>query len=550
MDTRASNGLPDERSKLLRAELKKWEKEFSAKNNGKKASREDIRQNLEIAAKYKEYNRIRDAHTRHISRTSQVKHRLQPKTNERKQKSPTAENHLQERLLTPLKRKISLEERELYKSPSVTRSLFTPRKISIGPTPQKEGRALGLFDLLGDNESDGSREILGVVDPLNPHTTASHAQKTPPKSHVKKDLTSLNVNVTPASLSKRRRLDAFSTPSKNSRGDIYQGITPLSVSKLHFSTPSFLRRDSSIPNRPFDLEENDDQPLSPQIMRVMKRKPPIKGLSSILADLRESQDQNLDQELDVLHEIEAEEMCITNKNSTVSSKDSDLGTKEFDSLPSYQKSSFIQVSGTDNQAIFENARSRKGSGNDKLVAQDVKDDHSTKVYKKKGQKRTTRLVKMKPTRSKPPPTTFINTGDSVDDYIRRTHQGNSEILIPFQNTTVSANYSETDSQDQARNFNSDSQSEYTASEGETRYRRPNQRKKSGKACAASAITLNSKKESFVEGEKEELGRLSSQKVSTLSLQNFRRLKLRNSGSKGPSAAVRSNRNKRFGRRKR
>lgn len=550
MDTKFSNDLPNERAKTLRAELKKWEKEFSAKNNGKKASREDIRQNSEIATKYKEYNRIRDAQNQHISQISQVKHRLQAKTNEQKQKILTTEKNLQERLLTPLKRKISLEEREPYDSPSVARSLFSPRKISLGPTPQKEGRVLGLFDLLGDNESDGSGKFLEVVDPLTKHTTASYAQKTPPKSQIKKDQKSLNVDVTSASLSKRRRLDAFSTPSKNSRNEIYQGVTPLSVSKLNFSTPSFLRRDNSISHRLFDLEENDDQPLSPQVVRSMKRKPPIKGLSSILADLRESQDMNLDQELDVLREIEAEEMCTTNKKSTAFSRDLNLTSKEFDSLSSYPKISFVQVSGTDGLAGIENSRSTEGCENDQLAAQDAIDDHSTKVYKKKGQKRTTRLVKMKPTRSKKSPATFISTKGGVDDYIRRNHQGNSDILIPFKNTTTSTNYSDNDSQDQARNFNSDSQSEYTASEGETRYRRPNQRKKSGKVCATSTITISNKKEGFVEEEKEEIRRVSTQKVSTLSLQNFRRLKLRNSGSKGPPIGVRNSRNKRFARRNR
>ncbi|RKF53573.1 DNA replication regulator SLD2 [Erysiphe neolycopersici] len=543
MDTKVSSGSPEDRAKVLRAELKKWEKEFTAKNNGKKASRQDIRQNIKIAAKYKEYNRIRDAQTHHNSRILQEKHRLQSKTNERKQKLQTAEDHFQERFLTPRKRKISLEEREPDDSPSVARSLFTPRKISLGPTPQKEGRVLGLFDLLGDNESNDSLNVLEVIDPLN-------TQKTPPKSQIMKDQTSLNVNVTPASLSKRRKHDAFSTPAKNSRSDIYQGKTPLSVSKLNFSTPSFLRRDNSVPHRPFDLEENDEQPLSPQVLRVMKRKPPLKGLSSILADLREIQDENHDQELDVLREIEAEDMCITNRKSIASSKDSDLGSKKFDSLPDNQKISYLQFAESNDLASIENARSRKGDENDQWIAQDATDDHSTNVYKKKGQKRTTRLVKMKPSRSNPPPATFASTGNSVDDYIRRTHQGNSEILIPFQNKTASASYSDFDCQDQARNFNSDSQSEYTASEGETRYRRPKQRKKTSKVCAASTITISNKNESFVEGEKEDLGRVSTQKVSTLSLQNFRRLKLRNSGSKGPSAAVRSNRNKRFGMRKR
>jgi DNA replication regulator SLD2 len=37
-----------EKSNALRAELKIWEKEFASANNGKKASRDDIKKNPEI----------------------------------------------------------------------------------------------------------------------------------------------------------------------------------------------------------------------------------------------------------------------------------------------------------------------------------------------------------------------------------------------------------------------------------------------------------------------------------------------------------------------
>ncbi|KFY06477.1 hypothetical protein V491_08602, partial [Pseudogymnoascus sp. VKM F-3775] len=49
-----------EQSVALRQELKVWEREFAAGNNGQKAGREDIKQNSHIAQKYKDYNRIRD----------------------------------------------------------------------------------------------------------------------------------------------------------------------------------------------------------------------------------------------------------------------------------------------------------------------------------------------------------------------------------------------------------------------------------------------------------------------------------------------------------
>ena len=69
---------------------------------------------------------------------------------------------------------------------------------------------------------------------------------------------------------------------------------------------------------------------------------------------------------------------------------------------------------------------------------------------------------------------------------------------------------------EARNFDSDSQSEYTASEGGTRYRRPNQ-KKDKKANKDGKV------------------KTAARKVTAMANQNFKRLKLRNSGAKGGPA---------------
>lgn len=46
--TEEERGELKERSNVLRAELKKWEKEFASANDGRKASRDDIKKNSEI----------------------------------------------------------------------------------------------------------------------------------------------------------------------------------------------------------------------------------------------------------------------------------------------------------------------------------------------------------------------------------------------------------------------------------------------------------------------------------------------------------------------
>ncbi|EGO55725.1 hypothetical protein NEUTE1DRAFT_139968, partial [Neurospora tetrasperma FGSC 2508] len=50
----------ESQSLQLRAELKQFEAEWAQKNDGKKPSREAIKQNPDIAQKYKQYNKLRD----------------------------------------------------------------------------------------------------------------------------------------------------------------------------------------------------------------------------------------------------------------------------------------------------------------------------------------------------------------------------------------------------------------------------------------------------------------------------------------------------------
>jgi hypothetical protein len=46
--TRSCQRMAEERIQALRLELKTWEKQFSAQNGGKRPSREDIKNNVEI----------------------------------------------------------------------------------------------------------------------------------------------------------------------------------------------------------------------------------------------------------------------------------------------------------------------------------------------------------------------------------------------------------------------------------------------------------------------------------------------------------------------
>ena len=393
------------RTSILKAELKTWERDFAAANDGKKASREDIKNDSEIgnhlglfkrdfiltillAAKYKEYNKARDL------LSGKVVAPPAPRETPRKRKHAETVHIVSKRqqiAATPSKKTPSrgpLRPWELdpYDSPSVIRSLFTPSKKALGPTPQKEGQVLGLFDLLegsvGRTPSKVEAKSISLKGPVAATPRKSRTQELGSK-----------YSKTPGSLSKRRMLDAFSTPLKN-RDEIGEegGKTPSTVSKLVFSTPSFLRRDSHRIQLPTVNENEDGSVLSPQMIRV-PRKPLVRGLSSMLAGLRKMEEEAADDDLEALHEMEMDMSSQTQPGPAPKPK---LAIPALaPPVDIVEDSQNALLSAFDDEAKYDSDAS---ASKDPMVER----DSQLKIYKKKGQKRTTRRVNMKPTRSKPP----------------------------------------------------------------------------------------------------------------------------------------------------
>ena len=385
---------------------------------------------------------------------------------------------------TPSRGSSSLHPWEVdpYESPSVIRSLFAPSKKALGPTPKKDGQVLGLFDLL---QEDGA-----VASPsIERKSTQVPVQSTSRKSGAG-TLEPLKHSRTPASTGKRRMLDAFATPLKNRGLNGQGGRTPSSVSKLHFSTPSFLRRDSQKIQLPAVNEDEEGLELSPQMIRV-PRKPLVRGLSAMLAGLRKMEEEAADDDLEALHEMEAE---MAGDGTMPPPKPKPTAPKDDvlveDSQPNFP------LGGFDDEADFDSEPEESGPAL-------TRDGQPLKVYKKKGQKRTTRRVNMKPTR--PKPQILQEVLDSDDEL-----QGEGE-TVPETQMDETAAFTD------ARNFDSDSQSEYTASEGGSRYKRPNQSKKDRSLNKDGRI------------------KTAARKVNAIAHQNFKRLKLRNSGAKGGPA---------------
>jgi hypothetical protein len=272
-----------------------------------------------------------------------------------------------------------------YDSPSALRRLFSPSthqqsssplKTAIGPTPQRDGKALGLFDLL--SESGGST---ATPTATRIASMRGEAAQTPSKKRALDTITeeeeeddSPRGERTPASASKSYFLSAlFATPTTwryatmmDDRKEVVPNEREPQTSAddagqraPESETPAFLRRSNSAR---YSASNPTGDGLSP--INVRKRPQFVgKGLSALVQGLRDMEEERLDDELDVLRELEAEHTAM---NTEV----------------------------TDSQTV----------GND-----------TGRTFKKKGQKRTTRRVHMKPVVLKPKNGQRVSGSEHEDD---------------------------------------------------------------------------------------------------------------------------------------
>lgn len=352
-----------------------------------------------------------------------------------------------------------------------------PLKTVIGPTPQRDGKSLGLFDLL--SVSGGSRKggAKGDVNTITTTATPSDRQapvspannkdltRTPSRSIRRKELGSeksrdgddqdedeilhIRLGRTPTSSSKRFYLEKlFATPTTLrfatlvedygdqplrgrvvgfGEGDSSVGlgnaiqraanVDSLDENKddsLESNTPPFLRRSSSgrylsvndvtknrnptsgMVNRDGNGRTGNGFPYDLNLSPVTIRKPGPrfvgKGLSVLVQGLRDMENERLDENWDILREIEEEEEATAANAAKAASK---AGETEV---------------------------------NDSQVAIGTDTNGNRRPYKKKGQKRTTRLVRMKPLRHKPkqPPTTTSLLAESAGNEDSHDEQDESE----------------------------------------------------------------------------------------------------------------------------
>ncbi|KAM0262424.1 hypothetical protein ACHAQJ_001675 [Trichoderma viride] len=393
------------KAQKVRADLKQWEAHWAKTHAGKKPGREDIKNNPVIAQKYKDYNKLRDIIAGKLAPPSDASASKQ-KHDKRKSDVAPAETPMKraKHAETPSKRMGPPSGDEYMNSPAVSRKLFSPAPVTaVGPTPQRDGKVLGLFDLLVEREFQSP--LKGIKEAGRP--ASSHATPRKHRGSLSENAIA-NLSRTPSSTSKRK---LFSTPMKKRDGQNMVG-TPTSVSKLQFDTPAFLKR-HSLPT----LDENttfDAPPLR------LPRKPLVRGLSEIVASLRKVEEEQLDDDLEALRELEAE---MESGGPTQPATKPQKPESKQDILEPDSQSRQLPLGGFDDEGLYDSAPEEAGD----------RDRRPMKVFKKKGQKRTTRRANMRPVRTKRPTNLAEENGGDEDEDGQDTipdtqaHTGKSDV---------------------------------------------------------------------------------------------------------------------------
>lgn len=579
-------------SKELRVKIKAWEVGFYNSHNGKKPGRGDIkisgmsmllnlrflerRQTLAnscqrfLDATYKEYQKFRDILDGKIlppapkdSDKEDRTHRKRPSPHQpsntpstkrfKAAETPSSRHHAHNNLLAQFTPRGPAASATAL-TPSLSRKLFSPAvPTSIGPTPQRDGRVLGLFDALPFKDVD-------IDSPCRPTNAATRSvtlpqvieagkqlmiEETPRKARAADDRgrgtggvreeTLEQLGHTPSSRHKRHHQgqqspgkSVFATPLKPHDGNRVARTpgTSSSVSKLQFQTPAFLRR---IP-MPKISEGSDFK--SPEPIRL-PRKPLLRGLSSVVADLRKLQEEQLDDELDALRELENEHGAESVNNKPVTShptgKNNPLTTSK--TAGNKQDEAYILAADTERQNMtllggFDDEGKYDSAGEENAGLD--RSGQPLRVYKKKGQKRTTRRSNMKPVRARRP-TTTTTAGDEEDADEEGEDATTTKTQPRAKTSQALVGAAEEDEEQDSSGLlsgsdfaASDDEDELAQDTGATRTRKP-----------ATKSRAPAKKTAGQDAEKlEAKAKKPARKVNELAHANFKRLKLRNHGSKG------------------
>ncbi|KAL2268328.1 hypothetical protein VTJ83DRAFT_3174 [Remersonia thermophila] len=592
----------EEQCLQLRAQLKKWEGEWAAANGGSKPGRADIKQNPDIARKYKQYNKLRDMLAGKIpppkqAPASPAEAALGSQQRKRTHSDDTAGPQTPSKKLRPAQTPQKTRHAPLdvaapaaqtplpahaAMTPSAGRTSLTPAEglpTSISPTPQRDGRVLGIFDLLGRTPSQRGTPAASALPTATPSKHGAHAPQPLPVATTPSTARLVEAS-TPRSAQRpaSQLLFKASTPRKAKDGAAAAAATPFktpsanrisnpAASTPSSSTPSFLRRRTTfgrsaagggLLSRVDEQDENDDD-AEAEWKKVGPLKLPrrltagvAKGLSSVVAGLRKMEDEAFAEDEEALREMEMDmEMTYTEGRGVPNGKAAaDAGApaakeaagKEGPAEPLGQAVSsggepggidaapdrpVGLLSAFDDEALLDSPD--EGQGEQRPLRQ----------FKKRGQKRTTRLVKMRPTRTKRPANAESRGSgcdtDEDEEAVRETQLGASnppggaagDLGLSDKGSDAS------DATDGSDYDGSDVENDGGEETGRSRPRKTKEAKKETKAASATAVAAAAAKKKA--GESEGVVKRAVRKVKATAHANFRRLKLRNSGAKGGPA---------------
>ena len=397
-----------------------------------------------MASKYKKYKKINDMLAGRMTPPSRARTRIDahskendnPHVGKGKRKSdddvalPSATPHKRSKLAASKAQTPSRHVRAgpaEVETPQISRKLFSPSMpTSIGPTPHRDGKVLGLFDLL-----DGELIKAAAADTSSRVGADSMGQQafvTPCKAV--EDLEEdgrRKFGRTPMSSGRRNYLNMFMTPVKPKKGkDGADDDNSLDGIAKMFETPACLKRHQPMPMNK-SLDDIPDPPVR------LPRKPLGKTLSSIVASLKKMEDEKMDEELDMLREMEAEEISKARPTSTTAVKKSSSFNKtttaataappktkllieKYGEEEEKTRADILEKDGEvedipadmlakdHSQTLLDGFDDEDALDDDPLDEQEqrqIERDGKLRIFKK-GQKRTTRKVNMRPVRAKPP----------------------------------------------------------------------------------------------------------------------------------------------------
>ncbi|KAI5290035.1 DNA replication regulator sld2, partial [Ascosphaera aggregata] len=403
-----------ERIQSLRRELKDWEYAFAAKHDGRKPSKNDIKKDVDIAHKYKLYSRLRSQDEKKKARG--IDDRQGVKTPRKGSQSivggakyivvntPTKSEEIQKSFATPGSgsahdtaahlRPIHLD---VYDSPSVLRQLFSPGlrkntqqdspfplRSALGPTPQRNGKALGLFDLMSSSSksvtpSKRKTADLSVDDETNVRTPTRKSTASSPQATADDN----------GGTSTPRRHRAHSNSPVSASRQFY--LTNF------FATPTTRRLMASISQ---DDEVLGDLGMSP-LASIRTRGP-------LFAEKRSSSSTDEDNDLKKTPEKSSRFTGVKHRATNAHASPKKACTPPTRKLAGNGLTRIVEELKALEEECFNDdleaemeARTRSGSKSADGHTPAEPGEERQRIWKKKGQKRTTRRVNMKPSRAKP-----------------------------------------------------------------------------------------------------------------------------------------------------